>query len=86
MFPRRNTIGAFAFGVGTTSVLFLVLGADKAQTQPTAPLPRYQISSWSLAQKDQNTGESYGAYRVDTHTGDVTAIVGTMMFRVQDAR
>jgi hypothetical protein len=84
MLRKRNTIGAFAFGVAATTVLFLMLGGDKPQTQPATPLPRYQISSWSFAQRDQQMGgQDHGAYRIDTHTGEVTAIVGETMVNVR---
>jgi hypothetical protein len=86
MFPKRNTICAFAFGVGSTLVLFLALGADKPDAQQTSPLPRYQISSWSFAQRDEQTGQSHGAYRIDTQTGKVTAIIGDHMVNVRDAQ
>ena len=69
----RQTAGAFALGVASTAAVIFVLGADKPTSQPVAVSPRYQISSWAHG---RDSGDNYGAYRVDTHTGAVVEIVG----------
>ncbi len=84
MFIKQTAVGGFVLGVMATITFMAALGADKPDAQPAPEGPRFQISSWSMSQKDPQTGESaHGAYRLDTQTGVVYEIIGTTIHVVQ---